>query len=881
MKKTIKVVGIILAVIVILLLITPFLFKGTIEKQVKKGINNSINAQVEWERLGLNFFSSFPNARLKLSGFSVVNKAPFEGDTLAAGKLLSVDMGLLQFLKSGEHPLIIDRVGLDKAMVNVLVGPEGKANYDIARQAEEDDDKGDEESSFSLDIQDYKIDDSRIVYNDKSNGFYLDLNDFNHQGSGDFTKDVFTLKTQTNTLVSMRMDSTEYLHNHKIDLQADIAMDLAKNRYEFKDNKMLINQLPLVFEGFVEMGEGYHDMDIQFKTPSSDFKNFLGVVPEDYLASLDGVETSGDFAVDGRLFGRMDDHHIPKMDIAMKSDNAAFQFPDLPKGVEDINFSAELKNETGLLEDTDLDLENLSFKIDQDVFSAYGKIKNLPGNMLVDIVSKGRLNLANISQSYPIETPIALSGVLDADLSVAFAMDDLEQERYEKIENQGRLSLTGFQYESPEFPNPLRIEKANLSFDPGNIVLRDFEMTTGETDVQIKGKLEDLMGYLFKGLPVKGTFDLASKNFVVNDFMVPDTGDEAEEVKEQPDTTEEVLKIPSFLDVVLHARADNVRYDKINLTDVKGDLILKEETARLQNLTGNGLGGSLEVNGSVSTKGDQPNFDMDFKMKEMDVQESMKSFDMLAKFAPIANAMVGKLSASFTMNGDLMDNLSPVYSSLNGEGLAKLFDAKVERDKFPLASKLSQEVKFIDFSKLDFDEITTHFKFDNGKIAFQPFTFNLNKDIKAKLQGSHSFDNKLDYTMDLQVPAKYLGSDIQSKLASLSKSDKDELRIDVPVGLTGALTNPSIKLNMGDVTRDLARHIADEQKEELKNKGKSLLQGLLERGDQSEGAKTKDTVKGKEVENKEKNTGDKSDAEKAKDVLKGIFGKKEKKKKDD
>src|SRR5699024_8785524 len=124
----------------------------------------------------------------------------------------------------------------------------------------------------------------------------------------------------------------------------------------------------------------------------------------------------------------------------------------------------------------------------------------------------------------------------------------------------------------------------------------------------------------------------------------------------------------------------------------------------------------------------------------------------------------------------------------------------------------------------DFDEVTTHFEFDNGKIAFAPFSFDLNKDIKAQLQGSHSFDNKLDYTLDLEVPAKYLGKDIQSKLAGLSKGDQDELRIEVPVGLTGSLTKPSIKLDLGEVTQNLARHIADQQKEELKKKGKDFLQ---------------------------------------------------------
>src|SRR5699024_3245751 len=123
MKKALKIIGIVILVIVILLAAAPFLFKATIEKQVKKAINKNLNAQVECRDLSLSLFSSFPDARLKLNDVSVINNAPCAGDTLVYAKTLFLDMGIPQLFKS-DAPLSINSLGLDKAYINIKVNKE-------------------------------------------------------------------------------------------------------------------------------------------------------------------------------------------------------------------------------------------------------------------------------------------------------------------------------------------------------------------------------------------------------------------------------------------------------------------------------------------------------------------------------------------------------------------------------------------------------------------------------------------------------------------------------------------------------------------------------------------------------------------------------------
>jgi hypothetical protein len=41
-----------------------------------------------------------------------------------------------------------------------------------------------------------------------------------------------------------------------------------------------INQLPLEFDGFIQLVDAGQEYDLKFKTPTSSFKNFLGIIPQ-------------------------------------------------------------------------------------------------------------------------------------------------------------------------------------------------------------------------------------------------------------------------------------------------------------------------------------------------------------------------------------------------------------------------------------------------------------------------------------------------------------------------------------------------------------------------------------------------------------------------
>ncbi len=134
------------------------------------------------------------------------------------------------------------------------------------------------------------------------------------------------------------MDGSNYMKNVAVSLDAILGINLKNNTYSFKENKAFINQLPLEFNGFIQLVENGQLFDLKFNTPTSSFKNMLALVPEQYSGNLSKVKTTGDFNLNGTVNGMLNEKTIPKFDINIASTNAMFKYDDLPKAVKNIQY---------------------------------------------------------------------------------------------------------------------------------------------------------------------------------------------------------------------------------------------------------------------------------------------------------------------------------------------------------------------------------------------------------------------------------------------------------------------------------------------------------------------------------------------------------------
>jgi hypothetical protein len=865
LKKILKGTGIFLLVTIIALAVAPFLFKDKIKEMIAKTLNENVNANIAFEDVDLSLFKSFPQANVTIEKLSIITKAPFENDTLLYSGETNVTMSVKELFKGDGEAMNLESFNVVNGIVNIIFNKDGLGNFDIALK-EEADKKPSESSPFALNIQDYEVENLKFTYEDQGSKMKMVLDSINHEGKGNFAAQKLDLETKTTAKLSFDMDKMNYMNNVAISLDAILGIDLEKSKYEFKDNKALINQLPLEFNGFIQMVEVGQTYDLTFKTPTSDFKNFLGLIPAAYSGDINKVKTTGQFTVDGKVKGNLTETTIPAFDVKIASNNASFQYPDLPKSVKNIVIDTHIINETGLMNDTYVNLNKLAFSIDQDVFNAKANIKNIATNALVDAELRGTINLANVTKAYPVKLDKPLTGILKADVKTKFDMKSVETSQYQNIQNSGIVSLTGFNYEGPEMAKPFKINQAAVAFNPNQIRLNQFDAKTGASDLQVNGTLDNFYGFVFKNQILKGNFNMNSTKLVVSDFMAPTTTTTDEGKK-----TTEAVKIPSFLDCSVTAKAKTVVYDNLNLQDVSGNMIIRDEAVTLNNLKMSVFGGNIGLTGTVSTKGKTPTFNMNLGLDKVNISESFTQLDMLKSIAPIAGVVNGKLNSTIKLSGDLQQDMTPNLKTISGDLFGQLLSTTINEKNSAMLTTLSSNLKFIDMSKLNLNDVKAVLSFKDGKVNVKPFDIKY-QDITVNVGGTHGFDQSMNYNLKFDVPAKYLGNDVNNLIAKLTPADQKQIQ-NIPINaiLGGNFKQPKITTDMKQATTNLASQLVKMQKDKLVNQGTTALGNLLggTKSNTSGTTTATDTTKPK--------TTPKEDIKnKATDALNGLFKKKKK-----
>ena len=200
--------------------------------------------------------------------------------------------------------------------------------------------------------------------------------------------------------------------------------------------------------------------------------------------------------------------------------------------------------------------------------------------------------------------------------------------------------------------------------------------------------------------------------------------------------------------------------------------------------------------------------------------------------------------------------------------MGQLLSTTVNSTNSTLLTALGSNLKFIDVSKINLNDLKAAITFKDGKVNVKPFNIKY-QDIKATIGGSHGFDQSMNYNLKFDVPAKYLGTEINALITKLSPSDAAKLQsIPINATLVGNFTNPKITTDINSAVTKLTTQLANQQKDRMVKQGTSALTDFINKNkkpaDTSKTATPVTPTTQEEVKAK------------ATDLLNGLFGKKKK-----
>lgn len=465
LKKILKITGISLLVLAVLLFTLPFIFKGKIIRIVKTQINKNINAKVDFTDVSVSFFRHFPRVSASIDNMSIVGLAPFRGDTLLSTKEADLALNLWSVIKGDE--MQIHSVTIKQPRIFALVNKEGQANWDIMKPDTTTAAVTDTaEGSFRMQLQRYAIEDGYIVYRDDQGGMSAVADHLNHEGGGDFTSDLFTLRTKTKAdAVTFTYGGIPYLLNTKASIDADIEVEAAKMLFRFKTEDILINDLKLQTEGsFQLVNDSTYKMDIGFNAPSNDFKSILSLVPAVYKKDFDKIKTSGKATLKGFVKGIYTPVQIPSYSLELGIENGFFQYPDLPAPVQNIQLAMHVSNPDGVMDNTVIDIPKAHIEFGKDPFDFHLLLKQPMTSRYIDAGAKGKLDLASVTQFVKLDAGTKLSGLVNADVQAKGDLAVIMSQKPGNFSASGFAEISKLYYASPAFPQPIQNTSARIVF---------------------------------------------------------------------------------------------------------------------------------------------------------------------------------------------------------------------------------------------------------------------------------------------------------------------------------------------------------------------------------------------------------------------------------
>lgn len=812
-------------ILIVVAFTAPFIFKNKIIALVKEEINNNVNAKVDFSDVDISFFRSFPRVAVGLENVQVIGADAFAKDTLFSARRLDASMDIMSVIRAKD--MNIYSVVAESPRVHAIVSKTGLANWDIMKPADSTA-ATTETAPFKMQLQRYAINNAYISYVDETSGINTEIINLNHEGTGDFTSDLFTLKTTTNADdVTVLYAGIPYLSHVKAGIKADFDIDNKTDVYTFNTDQISVNDLKLAGKGSIKnLAASGYNMDIQFNAPSTDFKNILSLIPAIYQRDFDKIKTSGSAIFSGFVKGIYNDTQIPAYHVDLKVNNGFFQYPDLPIPLKQINFVMQVDNPDGVTDNTIVNIEKAHFEMDNDPFDFRLRVVKPVTDMYIDAAAKGKLDLSKVAKLVKLEEGTSLKGLLNADVNVKGNVAAIEKQEYEKFNAGGTINLSDFLYVAKDYPTGVKINNLLTSFTPAKVDITNLSGQYLNTNFIGTGQINNLLSYVLNNKPMDAALTISADKINLNDWMGVSTDTTTTGPASAP------FVVPGNLNVIVNAKVDQLHYDKVDIKDMSGSLKINDESVVLSNVKGNALDGSIAISGLYSTKASKikPDVVLSYDVSQVDVQKTFYAFNTVQKLMPIGKFIAGKLTSHLTLNGKLGDNMMPDMSTLTGIGELLLIEGFLS--KFAPLDKIANALSVNALQQISMKDVKTYFEFSNGKVLVKPFKLAVGG-INMEIGGLQGLDQSLDYVINMKLPRTLMG-DKGNQLVNNLVTQVNNKGIPVKVGETinlnlklgGFFTNPTVKTDLKEGAENLADQLKQQATDFVKAKVDSTRQAV-------------------------------------------------------
>lgn len=460
-----------------------------------------------------------------------------------------------------------------------------------------------------------------------------------------------------------------------------------------------------------------------------------------------------------------------------------------------------------------------------------GRINNLVPYMMADSASAasvypsidgklaGTVSLAMAKGMLPEKGAPELEGLATMDLDIVANLGQLEQFR-----PRGNLRIQNAAYRDSLLPEPITFLEATMILQPDTISVTNLKVKFESSDVAFVGRLINPFPYL---LPIEDIdrsavrrplflFKLSSNRFDV-DKLFPEAVPGAQE----EGTTEVSLDSVSFvfvpdIDGQGTLDADTVIYNKMEFTDMKGTVRIRDRKITVTDVVANLYAGHVTGETTIDLNDfENPKYTGRFKADAVQANEFME------RFTPFGGHLFGQLNVSGDYDAVGWEP-EQFLSSLSMDGEASMREGTVKTSGavHQAIDRIAQAVNE-DFDKEQtLKQLASKITVDSGRVQLDEIASELGELGNVALSGWYSFDGGLDYDGTITLSQVYTDKLLKNKgllggIAGALSSGGSE-RIALPLKVGGTIDSPKVEIDMAALTREAGKDLLKDAGDKLK-----------------------------------------------------------------
>ncbi len=796
---------IVLAVLLVALTTSVFLFKDRIINQFIAEANKHLNTPVTIGKMDISVFRNFPQISIVLYDVYIEDSQPGAYPLLTA-KVIAFQLNPIEVWKGN---YTVRGLEIKDSETNLKVNAKGKDNYTILK-----DDNSTSSGSLHFALKNVKLEHTRFRYINLTSKLELVFTSKELLASIQSSDNKFDIDNEGElTTEKINVDGNSFLTGKSFNIKSNLTYDDLQKVVSFKPSTLILQDTKFNVKGEYRWKDK-DKIDFTVAGEDTDIQTLLSLLPLSTSSTFTKYKSEGDVYFNARLKGEISHTKSPSLSIDFGFKNATIYHPDYKTKFEEASLQGSFASSAiSDLRQAVLILKDISGKLNGEAFTANFIIQDFKDpEVICDF--KGRIDAASIQEIYPIENLKEVEGYLLVDISLEGKIQLLKNKATaQRVSTRGTIELEEINLKYGKDEIPLQHIKGGLQFSNNDLALSNVSAKVGNSDVLLNGFFKNVITFLlFENQPIGIETDLKSNFLDVDQLFAIGFGKPSEGEEQEYE-----FSISHNINLNFNCDVKSMRYKRFTARDVKGDLLVKNEVAVSRNIKLKTMGGDLAVTGIVDAK-NRKAIDVvsAFKLNGIYVDSLFYVFENFDQTFIQDKHLKGQTVADVSLEMTLNQNLRLFSETLIADIGVSIKNG--ELNNFEPMKKLSKYLDDEGLNKLRFSELKNDIHIEKKTIFIPPMDIHTNV-TDIKVSGTHTFDQQIEYHIMAPLRNKKKPDNTEAQTAvedDGSGNPKLFLKI---IGSTDnyriMYDTQAVKKKIGD---DIKKEI-QELKEIFKNKG--------------------------------------------------------------